>query len=155
MPYTGDGTCGLRGWTSAPNLGADSQEECCWGPQTSAEVQAQTPLGCRSPRPRAERCLGRSRNGVWGVGPAAVCGRILQKHSFGEAAPGFGAEPQMIQSSQPVWSRREQPYLSECSLAGGLWGRLSSRTDAPSQTWFRQIWRRSSETKPVVWLNND
>ncbi len=47
-------------------------------------------------------------------------GRIPQLHSCGEAVPGYGAEPQMIQSSQPVWSRREEPNLSESSLAGGL-----------------------------------
>ncbi len=51
-------------------------------------------------------------NGVWGLGvwglgrsPGGGLGAL---HSCGEAAPGFGAEPQlpayMIQTSQPVWS---------------------------------------------------
>ncbi len=54
--------------------------------------------------------------------PGAPAGGLgaAQLHSWGGAAPGFGAEHQMIQSSQPVWSRREEPNLSESSLAGGL-----------------------------------
>ncbi|MCP3663640.1 MAG: hypothetical protein GY696_14315 [Gammaproteobacteria bacterium] len=60
--------------------------------------------------------------GIWGRAPAGVSGRSPQLHSCGETAPGFGAEPQMIQSSQPVWSRREEPSLSESSLAGALGG---------------------------------
>ncbi len=41
----------------------------------------------------------------------------------------------MIQSSQPVWSRRDEPNLSESSLAGGVadhwtkdnWSRIIGR----------------------------
>ncbi|MCP3666924.1 MAG: hypothetical protein GY696_31260 [Gammaproteobacteria bacterium] len=64
------------------------------------------------PRLPPERGLGRSPSGGLGADP--------QKYSCGEAAPGFGAGPQLIQSSQPVLSRREEPNLSESSLAGGL-----------------------------------
>ncbi len=52
----------------------------------------------------SEHCQGRSQEG----GPGARGG-------WG-SAPGFGAEPKLIQSSQPVWSRREEPNLSESSL---------------------------------------
>ncbi len=105
---------GVRGgWGSAPRNGAVSPQECCWGPAP------RPPLGLR-PRPRWGLPPPEPLpNGVWGGAPAGVWGRSPLQRSCGEAAPGFGAEPQMIQSSQPVWSRREEPNLSESSLAGG------------------------------------
>ncbi len=47
-------------------------------------------------------------------------GRTYQGRSQEGGPVALGAEPHLIQSSQPVWSRREEPNLSESSLAGGL-----------------------------------
>ncbi len=71
------------------------------------------PFGiCGQQESTEQYLLGRSPSGGLGAEPLAT---ILRR-----SRPGFGAEPQLIQSSQPVWSRREKPNLSESSLAGGL-----------------------------------
>ncbi len=46
-----------------------------------------------------------------GYGGGAPSNILVAKHSRRS-----GAEPQMIQSHQPVWSRHEEPNLSESSL---------------------------------------
>ncbi len=79
--------------------------------------------------------------------------------------PGVWAVPQlpayMIQL--PVWSAGRSQTCLNPVLAGGLRGPERSedeRSEAedripPSQTGFRQIWRRSGESKPVARLNHD
>ncbi len=85
-------------WGSAPNPGAASPQERCWG------LPPPDPL----------------LNGVWGGAPTGS-GAEPPATFLRRSRPWvFWGEPQLIQSSQPVWSRREEPNLSESSLAFGL-----------------------------------
>ncbi|MCP3663108.1 MAG: hypothetical protein GY696_11535 [Gammaproteobacteria bacterium] len=67
----------------------------------------------------------------------------------------------MIQSGQPVWSRREEPNLSESSLAGGpegsrseperSLGERSESGDQPIQpNWIQTNLATGRRTKPVA-----
>ncbi len=90
--FSGVARGGGRGPAAVPNPGTASVQECRWG----------------LPHPD-------TLNGVWG---GAQRGGAPNNILTAKGRPG--AEPQMIQSGQPVWSRREEPNLSESSLAGGL-----------------------------------
>ncbi len=99
-----------------------SIESCMQGvgapPQTPRRLSRKNVAGGSAPRPPPERGLG------WGGAPAGVWGQSPQLHSCGEAAPGFGTEPQLPaydDSIKPIGLvRREEPNLSEPSPAGGL-----------------------------------
>ncbi len=104
----GGGARGARGaWGSAPNPGAAPRQERTTGgsapdpagapPQTPAASPQERTAGGSAPRPP----LGLRPSGGLGAGPPVV-------RSCGEAAPGFGAEPQAPRAPRappPSWLR--------------------------------------------------
>ncbi len=110
-------------WGSAPNTGVGFGARVWFGIRPRPPLGPHpTPLGLHPrpplglyPRPRwgspetpFRRGSGAGAlSGVWGGDSAGVWGRSPQQHSCGEAAPGFGAEPQPPRplAPPPMWLR--------------------------------------------------
>ncbi len=69
---------------------------------------------------------------AWGV-------KFFSPENFVCMCAGFGAEPKMIQSSQPVWSRHEEPNMAEwapvqrCAQPRTVWARYVSPQSPPAK----------------------
>ncbi len=109
-----EGGRGARGgWGSAPNPGATSPQECCWGlcPQPPAGAPPQTPLGATAPRPCSER-------GWVGSGPAAS---LPQPRAVRARYASPQSPPAKLDSDKVGSSRRTKPVglIESCTQGVG------------------------------------
>ncbi len=95
------------GFAARSLLGARSPDPR-WG-------SAPNPVGGCAPRPPRERGLGRRPS----VEPSGGLGRSLRHRSCGEAAPGFGAEPQ-LRGPWPPLAQKNAERLVASGRRGGI-----------------------------------